>query len=92
MPEQQCFEKIEVALRMRVTWPGKGTGIGITRYVNENETLLVADFDEVPVPGTEMLLQLDRLVLDQTPPVVKATVVSADGQEIVFRISEETAG
>ena len=92
MLEQQCYERIEVSLKIRVTWPGKGTGIGITRYISDSETLLVADFDEVPAQGTEMLLQLDRLVLDQDPPVVRATVVSADGQEIIFRFSLENTG
>lgn len=83
------YERIEVALKMKVTWPGKGTVDGTTRYVSDDEALLVAVFDEVPAPGTEMLLQLDCSVLDREPPVVKATVLRADGWEIVFSLPVE---
>lgn len=92
MPEPQRYERIEVALKIRITWPDKGTVIGITRYVSDDETLLVADFDEVPAPGTEMLLQLDCTVLEREAPIVKATVLRADGQEIIFRLPVEKTG
>lgn len=92
MPELQRFERIEVALKIRVTWPSKGTIIGTTRYVSDEETLLVADFAEVPAPGTEMLLQLDCTVLDREAPIVKATVLRAEGREITFRLPVENAG
>jgi hypothetical protein len=63
MPELQLHEGIEVVLKMKITGSGRGRVLGITRCVSEDEGLLVADFDEVPRPGTEMLLQLDCAVL-----------------------------
>ncbi|WP_243372145.1 hypothetical protein [Geotalea sp. SG265] len=91
MSELQLHERIEVALKMKITWPGKGTVFGTTRYVSDDETLLVADFEEVPAPGTEMLLQLDCTVLGREAPVVKATVLRAERWEIVFRLPVENA-
>lgn len=84
MHDKRKFERYELPLEIRVTWPGRAEQVGITRDFSDGGAFLMVMFDSEPPPDTLMELQMTSQVMGQDAPVLKGRVVRTDADGIAF--------
>lgn len=84
MHDKRKYERFDLSLEIRVTWPGHTKQVGFTKNFSDGGAYLMIVFDTEPVPDTIMELQLANLVMGQTAPVLKGRVVRTDTDGIAF--------
>ncbi len=86
MHDKRKFERYELPLEIRVTWPGQTDQVGITRDFSDGGAFLMVVFEQEPPPGTVMELQLTSQVMGQEAPVLRGRVIrkAADGVAFEF--------
>ena len=92
--ERRQHERYEELLEVKVTWPGRGERVGLTRNFSDGGTFVGVSFDELPAAGTTMILQLNAPEAVIAPPELTARVVwaRADGIAFEFLPGEEAEG
>jgi c-di-GMP-binding flagellar brake protein YcgR len=84
MHDNRKYERFEIPLEVKVTWPDHEEHVGITKDFSDGGALLAVVFDMLPETGTLMELQLTSQVNGQDAPVLRARVVRSDSNETAF--------
>ena len=91
MNDKRKYERFELPLEIRVTWPGKAEQVGVTKDFSDGGAFLLVVFEAEPPPDTLMELQLTSPVMGQAAPILKGRVIrtAADGIAFEFVQSPE---
>lgn len=86
MVDKRKFERFELPLEVRVTWPGKAEQVGVTKDFSDGGAFMMITFEAEPPPDTIMELQLTAPVMGKPAPVLKGRVIRtvAEGIAIEF--------
>lgn len=90
MQDKRIYERFDVPLEIRVTWPGRSELIGVTKDFSDGGAFIFVVFDPQPPPDTIMELQMTAQVMGHDAPVLKGRVVrsASDGIAFEFMIPE----
>lgn len=91
MNDKRKYERFELPLEIRVTWPGKAEQVGVTKDFSDGGAFLLVVFEAEPPPDTVMELQLTAPVMGHAAPILKGRVIrtAADGIAFEFVPSPE---
>ncbi|MDA8431073.1 MAG: PilZ domain-containing protein [Geobacteraceae bacterium] len=84
MHDNRRYERYEVPLEIRVTWPGQTAQVGITKDFSDGGAFLMVVFEQEPPPDTVMELQLISQVMGQNAPVLLGRVIRKAADGIAF--------
>lgn len=84
MQNNRKYERFELPLETRVTWPGQAVQIGVTKDFSDGGAFLLVVFESEPPPDTLMELQLTSPVMGKPAPVLKGRVVRTAADGIAF--------
>jgi hypothetical protein len=85
LQDKRSCNRMEASLELKVSWPEDGqVRRAVTRDLSDGGTFVFVTLEPPPPVGTEILLQLDRLVLGEEPPVLKARVVRITENGVAF--------
>lgn len=86
MQDKRVYERFELPLEIRVTWPGRAEQVATTKDFSDGGAFLMVTFETEPPPDTIMELQLTSQVMGHDAPVLRGRVVrtAADGVAFEF--------
>lgn len=84
MQNNRKYERYELSLETRVSWPGKAEHVAVTKDFSDGGAFLLVVFETEPPPDTIMELQLTSPVMGKPAPVLKGRVVRTAADGIAF--------
>jgi hypothetical protein len=91
MRENRKFERYELPLEIRVSWPGRAEQVGMTKDFSDGGAFVMVVFDPEPPLDTFMELQMTSQVMGHDAPILRGRVIriATDGIAFEFIPSDE---
>lgn len=84
MQDKRVFERFDVPLEIRVTWPGYSSLVGLTKDFSDGGAFILVVFESQPAADTILDLQMTAQVMGHDAPILKARVVRSTAEGIAF--------